>query len=112
MISGYAIVLYWLLNYFGQTYANDALWFTLDTYRLSSVFQYPNTYAGLLSALFLASLYYTTHAQKWHWRFVHALMLVPVFVSLILTLSRTALVILPFIILIVLPFLRLAKQVI
>lgn len=112
MISGYAIVLYGLLNYFGQTYANDALWFTLDTYRLSSVFQYPNTYAGLLSALFLASLYYTTHAQKWHWRFVHALMLVPVFVSLILTLSRTALVILPFIILIVLPFLRLAKQVI
>ncbi|WP_213530881.1 O-antigen ligase family protein [Paenibacillus cisolokensis] len=111
MISGYVIVVYGLLNYFGQTYYPDALWYTLGTYRLSSVFQYPNTYAAVLTAIFLAALYYVTHATKWYWKFAHALMLVPTFVSLILTLSRAALVILPVIILIVLPFLRLTKQV-
>lgn len=111
MISGYAIMLYGLLNFFGQTFYPDALWYTLNTYRLSSVFQYPNTYAAVLSAIFLASLYYVVHATRWYWKLAHALMLVPTFVSLILTLSRAALVILPVIILILLPFYRLTKQV-
>ncbi|EFM09144.1 O-antigen polymerase [Paenibacillus curdlanolyticus YK9] len=110
--SGYIIVAWGLLNAFGIAYSRDALWEAQPgQYRLTSVFQYSNTYAALLIALFLVALYYSTHAANRYWRALHALMLVPIFVSFMLTLSRAALLLLPVLVLCLLPFLRLSKQI-
>ncbi|AJY74608.1 O-antigen ligase family protein [Paenibacillus beijingensis] len=110
VLSGYILVIFGLINLFGQIYTPDALWFTMGNYRLTSVFQYPNTYAAVLIAVLLVALYYTAHAVRYPWRFIHAFMLVPVLVSFMLTFSRAAIVIVPVVILILLPFFKLAKQ--
>ncbi|GFN32801.1 O-antigen ligase family protein [Paenibacillus xylaniclasticus] len=111
--SGYIIVIYGLLNVFGIAYKKDALWEAMPgQFRLTSVLQYSNTYAALLIALFLVALYYAAHVKNRYWRSVHALMLVPIFVSFMLTLSRAALLLLPVLILCLLPFLRISKQII
>ena len=83
-LSGYAIVIFGFLNLFGQHYYPNAIWFTSGQNRLASVFQYSNTYAGYLLALLLTALYYTVHVEK-AWRLLHAMMLVPIWVSLLLT---------------------------
>lgn len=111
MLSSYLIVLFGLLNLFGQLYYKDALWLAHDGYRLSSVFQYSNSYAGFLVALFLVSLYYAVHCVRPSARIIHAAMLVPIWISFMLTYSRGAIVIIPVMLLIVLPFLRLTKQI-
>ncbi|MBM7567975.1 O-antigen ligase family protein [Paenibacillus sacheonensis] len=110
LLSGYGIVFYGLANMMGQIYYPDALWYQQEVYRVSSVFQYPNAYAALLSALFLAGLYLVIQVRRPYWRFLHAFMLVPIWVSFMLTLSRGALVIVPVLILLVLPFLRFKQQ--
>lgn len=111
MAAGYIIVCYGLLNLFGQIYYRDALWLAHDGYRLASVFQYSNTYAGFLIALFLMSLYYAVHCERFALRLIHAAMLVPIWISFMFTYSRGAIVIIPVIVLIILPFLRLSKQI-
>ncbi|GGF92380.1 O-antigen ligase family protein [Paenibacillus abyssi] len=110
MLSGYFVVFYGLLNLFGQRYFPDALWFTSGNYRLTSVFQYSNTYAGYLVALLLIALYSAIHSSRIYTFALHAFMLVPIWISLMLTYSRGALVLLPILILLVLPFMRLYKQ--
>lgn len=111
MGSSYMIVLFGLLNLFGQIYYRDALWLAHDGYRLTAVFQYSNTYAGFLVAVFLAGLYYASHCVSRQARLAHALMLVPIWISFMLTYSRGAIVIVPVMILIILPFLSFAKQI-
>ena len=111
MAAGYVIVIYGLFNLFGQIYYQHAVWLAHDGYRLTSVFQYSNTYAGFLIALFLMSLYYAVHSNRLWIQLLHAAMLVPIWVSFMLTYSRGAIVIIPVIVLIVLPFLRLSKQI-
>ncbi|MWC27310.1 O-antigen ligase family protein [Paenibacillus sp. MMS18-CY102] len=110
--SGYIIVAWGMLNAFGLAYSRDALWQAQPgQFRLASVFQYSNTYAALLIALFLVALYYSTHVKNLYWRALHAIMLVPIFISFMLTLSRAALLLLPVLVLCLLPFLRLSKQI-
>ncbi|MFD0589831.1 O-antigen ligase family protein [Paenibacillus sp. GCM10027627] len=111
MISGGIIVLFGLLNLFGQIYYRDALWLAHDGYRLTSVFQYSNTYAGYLIALFLAGVFYAVHSSKLKIRLIYAAMLVPVWISFMMTFSRGAIVVIPFVVIAVLPFLRLSKQI-
>lgn len=111
MLAGAMIVLFGLFNLFGQTYKQDALWLAHDGYRLTSVFQYSNTYAGFLIALFLAAAYYAAHSARTSVRLAAAAMLAPVWLSFMLTYSRGAIVIIPVIVLLVLPFLRLSKQI-
>lgn len=111
MLSSYLVVLFGLLNLFGQMYYRDALWLAHDGYRLSSVFQYSNTYAGFLAALFLVSLYYAVHCIRPSARLIHAAMLVPIWISFMFTYSRGAIVVIPVMVLILLPFLRLTKQI-
>ncbi|MDQ0115222.1 O-antigen ligase family protein [Paenibacillus harenae] len=111
MLTSYIIVLSGLLNLFGQTYYPDALWLAHDGYRLTAVFQYSNTYAGFLVALFLASLYYASHCIRWQARLAHSLMLVPIWISFMLTYSRGAIVIIPVMVLAILPFLRFTRQI-
>ncbi|HUC93641.1 MAG TPA: O-antigen ligase family protein [Paenibacillus sp.] len=109
--AAYMVVLFGLLNLFGQVYYPDGLWLADNGYRLTSVFQYSNAYAAFLSAAILAGLYLMTESTKWYGRFVHALMLVPMIVSFFLTYSRGAIVLLPVIILLILPLLRFKQQI-
>ncbi|OMF30857.1 hypothetical protein BK133_16380 [Paenibacillus sp. FSL H8-0548] len=111
MLSSYLIVIFGLLNLFGQLYYRDALWLAHDGYRLASVFQYSNTYAGFLVGIFLVSLYYAVHCVRPSAKIVHAAMLVPIWISFMFTYSRGAIVFIPVIVLIILPFLRLSKQI-
>ncbi|MFD1956506.1 O-antigen ligase family protein [Paenibacillus thailandensis] len=110
MGTSYIIVLFGLLNLFGQVYYRDAMWLSSTGYRLTSFFQYSNTYAGFLLALFFATLYYTTNCKRWYMNLIHALMLAPIWISFMLTYSRGAFVVIPVILLALIPFLSFMRQ--
>lgn len=126
MISGYVVVWFGMLNWFGfkQSSARLIAWFTdlgnimeykdavmrVEELRLTSVFQYANSYAAYLIALFLGALYLIVHNKSTASRLAHSFMLVPIILSLLLTLSRGALVLLPVILLLMLPLVKLTKQ--
>lgn len=109
-LSGYAVVFYGIANMFGNAHFRDAVMLTDQGYRLTSVFQYANAYAAFLMALLLCCLYYISTSTRWYISALHAFMLIPISVSFWLTLSRGGIVTLPFIFLIVLPLLPLARQ--
>ncbi|MFC5446855.1 O-antigen ligase family protein [Paenibacillus aestuarii] len=130
MISGYVIVIFGLLYWLGNgSFAGHLVsWFaTMDNsnnflyrdavmtdangLRLTSVFQYANTYAAYLIMLFLGSLFFIIKARKWYSVLPHALMMVPMIVSFWLTLSRGAIVVIPVIFLIMLFFLSISRQI-
>ncbi len=111
LLGGYSIVIFGLFNMFGQLFAPDAIWHTSGTYRMASVFQYSNTYAGFLLALFLCAAYMAVHESRRFTAGLHAFMLVPIWISFMLTYSRGALVLAPVIVLCILPFLRFTKQI-
>ncbi|WP_338554862.1 O-antigen ligase family protein [Paenibacillus sp. KS-LC4] len=110
MLSAYLIVFFGLLNLFGQQYYKDAMWLAHDGYRLSSVFQYSNTYAGFLIAIFLVAAYYAATCERWYMRLANSIMLVPILISFFLAYSRGAIVIIPVMLIVILPFLKLARQ--
>lgn len=109
-VSGYAMVLFGVANMFGNMYSRDAVMLTDQGYRVTSDFQYANTYAAFLMVVLLCCLYYITHTTKRYWIAVHSLMLVPICLSFWLTLSRGGLVTLPFIFLLILPLLSFGRQ--
>ncbi|RKN65128.1 O-antigen ligase family protein [Paenibacillus ginsengarvi] len=108
--SAYAVVLFSLLNMFGNVYFYDAVMRQGDELRLTSVFQYANAFAGFLIIPLLCGLYSIVSSRKWYVTAAHAFMLVPVLLSFFLTLSRGGLVLLPFVVLAFLPFLTFEKQ--
>ncbi|MEF3313267.1 O-antigen ligase family protein [Paenibacillus sp. GYB004] len=110
VICSYVIVLYGILNLFGNAYARDGIMLTDQGLRLTSVFQYANAYAAFLMAALFACLYLLVHSRKWYAIAGHSLMLVPIIVSFWLTLSRGGIVVIPFVLLLVLPFISLKKQ--
>jgi tetratricopeptide (TPR) repeat protein len=110
-VSGYAIVIFGLLNAMGHIYKKDAIWFTSGAYRLTSVFQYSNTYAGFLLALLLCAAFSAVNAKRRVVSWLHAFMLVPIWISFMLTYSRGALVLLPVLALAFVVFLRLDRQI-
>lgn len=124
----YVIVGFGLLNWLGGSNlaANLVGWFTsavqngkyIDAVmvdsngpRLTSVFQYANTYAAFLMALLFASIFSLVRTKKWYGQLTHGFMLVPIIVSIMLTLSRTGLVLLPVVFVVLLLFLKPAKQI-
>ncbi|MEI7028254.1 O-antigen ligase family protein [Paenibacillus sp. y28] len=125
--SGYVIVIFGFLNWFGdaslfgimnwsevpgqvsKVYSN-AVWVDSNGPRLTSVFQYPNTYAGYLIALLISGAFLITRTRRLSIVAVNALLLVPILLSFMLTLSRGAYVIIPVVLLLVLPFLGLFRQ--
>ncbi|MFD0697763.1 O-antigen ligase family protein [Paenibacillus sp. GCM10027628] len=130
MVTGYVIVLFGLLHWLGNgNFAGHLVsWFaTMDAsnqynyrdavmtdsngLRLTSVFQYANTYAAYLIMLFLGSLFFIVKSRKWYAVLPHALMMVPMIVSFWLTLSRGAIVIIPILFLIMLFFLSISRQI-
>lgn len=127
MTVTYLIVGFGLLHWFGQgkTAGAIAKWFSNTvlngTYthavmtdsnglRLTSVFQYANTYAAFLMAFLFAAVFFVTTSRKWYGQAFHSFMLVPIIVSLLLTLSRGGLVMLPVVFVLLLLFLKPAKQ--
>ncbi|RKN82191.1 O-antigen ligase family protein [Paenibacillus ginsengarvi] len=110
MICGYAVVLYGILNLLGNAYSRDGVMLTDQGLRLTSVFQYANAYAAFLMALLFAGIYLLIHSRTWYSIILHSVMLVPILLSFFLTLSRGGLVVLPIILVLVLPFLPLKKQ--
>lgn len=124
----YIIVLFGLLNWLGQGKTvsamvgwfsgtvingqyNQAVWVDAIGPRLASVFQYPNTYAAFLMAFFFVAVFAITRSKKWYSHAIHGFMLVPIVVSILLTLSRGGLMFLPVVFIILLLFLKPAKQV-
>ncbi|MCP3776473.1 O-antigen ligase family protein [Paenibacillus sp. MZ04-78.2] len=131
MTSGYSVVLFGLLYWLGNGALGDHLvgWFAAmgeinnqksylyavmtdsNGSRLTSVFQYANSYAGYLIALIMGALYFIVKSHKWYAILPHALMMVPMIISFWLTLSRGALVFLPIILLVIMFFLNVTRQI-
>lgn len=124
----YVIVGYGLLNWFGAfSFAgklvgwfssgvvngvyNQAIWNDANGPRLASVFQYPNTYAAFLMAFLFISIFSLIRTKKVYMQMFHGFMLVPILLSLLLTLSRTGLVMMPIVFVIILLLLKPAKQI-
>ncbi|MBY0220378.1 O-antigen ligase [Paenibacillus illinoisensis] len=124
----YVIVGYGLLNWFGAfNFAgklvgwfssgvvngvyNQAIWNDANGPRLASVFQYPNTYAAFLMAFLFISNFSLIRTKKVYMQLIHGFMLVPILLSLLLTLSRTGLVMMPIVFVIILLLLKPAKQI-
>ncbi|MFE5324211.1 O-antigen ligase family protein [Paenibacillus sp. NPDC056579] len=126
MLSGYVVVWFGMINWLGykafaaglvQWFAEirnneykDAVMMASNQLRLTSTFQYANSYAALLIALLLAAVYLIVSSRKPVTIAIHSFMLVPIIISFLLTLSRGGLVILPIVLLVVLPFMKITKQ--
>ncbi|WP_339788604.1 O-antigen ligase family protein [Paenibacillus sp. FSL R7-0313] len=90
---------------------NQAIWNDSNGPRLASVFQYPNTYAAFLMTFFFISIFSMIRSKRVYTQLLHGFMLVPIILSLLLTLSRTGLVMLPIVFVILLLLLKPAKQI-
>jgi O-antigen ligase len=90
---------------------NQTIWNDANGPRLASVFQYPNTYAAFLMAFLFISIFSLIRTKKVYMQLVHSFMLVPILLSLLLTLSRTGLVMMPIVLVIILLLLKPAKQI-
>jgi tetratricopeptide (TPR) repeat protein len=128
LLTGYLTVVFGFMNWFGDasfwglmnwsetagsfasTY-KDAVLVSDNQLRLSSVFQYPNSYAAYLIALILASTVISVTRKNKTLVMLNIIFLVPAFTSLYLTLSRGGLVTLPIILLFILPFLTFQRQI-
>ncbi|GIQ71255.1 hypothetical protein DUZ99_13255 [Xylanibacillus composti] len=84
VVSGYVVVIYGWMNWFGNAEYQDAV---LNG-RMAGVFQYPNTYAAFMTSILMISLLYLLKARKWYEIVPHALMIFPIIFSFVLTLSR------------------------
>ncbi|MGE6667859.1 O-antigen ligase family protein [Paenibacillus xylanexedens] len=90
---------------------NQAIWNDANGPRLASVFQYPNTYAAFLMAFLFIGIFSLIRTKKLFIQMFHGFMLVPIILSLLLTLSRTGLVMMPIVFVIILLLLKPAKQI-
>jgi len=123
--SGWLIVIFGFMNWFGDasfwgmfqwdqpgkpTLYQDAVMHTADGYRLTSVFQYANSYAAYLIGLLLASITVAIYTRNKALMFISGTLLVPVLLSFILTLSRGGLIVFPLVAILFLPALIFRKQ--
>ncbi|MEJ8303604.1 O-antigen ligase family protein [Saccharibacillus sacchari] len=123
----YLIVIYGFINWFGQRMFAGSLvgWFShvvsngvytdavmtdSNGLRLTSVFQYANTYAAFLMAMLFAVLFTASRSLKLYDRLIHGFMLVPIILSIALTLSRGGLVMLPIVFIVLLLLLKPTQQ--
>ncbi|OKP94372.1 O-antigen ligase family protein [Paenibacillus sp. P46E] len=89
----------------------DAVMTDSNGLRLTSIFQYANTYAAFLMAFLFVAVFALVRSKKWYGTLTHGFMLVPIIVSLLLTLSRGGLVMLPVVFILLLLSLKPAKQI-
>lgn len=89
----------------------DAVMLTNDGLRLTSVFQYANTYAAFLMAFLFSALFSICELRSFWLKYIHAFMLVPIILSILMTLSRGGLILLPVIFVVLLLFLKPHRQI-
>lgn len=89
----------------------DAVMTDSNGLRLTSIFQYANTYAAFLMAFLFVALFALIRSKKWYGPLLHGFMLVPIIVSTLLTLSRGGLVMLPVVFILLLLFLKPVQQI-
>lgn len=111
LLSGYLVTLYGIGTLFGLFYSQDSVMLTDQGLRLTSVFQYANAFAAFLMAILFSGLLMISKTSRKWLIFAHAFMIVPMMLSFLLTLSRGGYVVLPFIVLAILPFLGLVRQI-
>jgi len=118
--SASLIMLLGMLNWLGsgtlggilpQSWSADALQLHEDGMRLTSIFQYANTYAAYLLAYIFVCIAIMTLSNQKVMTSISAAMIVPAWMSFIFTLSRGAWVMVPVVFILVLPLLRLSKQI-
>ncbi|WP_249900988.1 O-antigen ligase family protein [Paenibacillus sp. PK3_47] len=104
-----------LVGWFSNTVRDgiylDAVMTDSNGLRLTSIFQYANTYAAFLMAFLFVAVFALIRSKKWYGTLTHGFMLVPIIVSLLLTLSRGGLVMLPVVFILLLLFLKPAQQI-
>lgn len=104
-----------LVGWFSNTVRNniylDAVMSDSNGLRLTSIFQYANTYAAFLMAFLFVALFALIRSRKWYGTLTHGFMLVPIIVSILLTLSRGGLVLLPVVFILLLLFLKPVQQI-
>lgn len=104
-----------LVGWFSNTVRNDiyldAVMTDSNGLRLTSIFQYANTYAAFLMAFLFVAIFALIRSKKWYGTLTHGFMLVPIIVSMLLTLSRGGLVLLPVVFILLLLFLKPAQQI-
>lgn len=88
----------------------DAVMMDSNGARLTSVFQYANTYAAYLMAFLFVAVFFIGTSRAWWSKFIHGFMLVPIILSIFLTLSRGGLVLLPVVFVLLLVFLKPYRQ--
>lgn len=104
-----------LVGWFSNTVRNgvylDAVMTDSNGLRLTSIFQYANTYAAFLMAFLFVAVFALIRSKKWYGTLTHGFMIVPIIVSILLTLSRGGLVLLPVVFILLLLFLKPAQQI-
>ncbi|WP_440960906.1 O-antigen ligase family protein [Paenibacillus nitricinens] len=104
-----------LVGWFSNTVRNgiylDAVMTDSNGLRLTSIFQYANTYAAFLMAFLFVAIFALIRSKKWYGTLTHSFMLVPIILSILLTLSRGGLVLLPVVFILLLLFLKPAQQI-
>jgi len=122
LLSCPVIVFFGFMNWFGDAslfgliqYANpdNALVYSEAVLgeRLTSVFRYANTYAAFLIAFLFLFLHVLTSSQRRLAIAGAGFMLIPVILSILLTLSRSGLVMMPLVFLIIMLFLPVGRQI-
>ncbi|WII37173.1 O-antigen ligase family protein [Paenibacillus thiaminolyticus] len=106
-----AILIGWFSRINSEGLYQQAIWVDSNGPRLASVFQYPNTYAAYLMAFLFVAVFYITTSRKAVSHAVNGFMLVPIILSILLTLSRSGLVLLPVVFVVVLLFVKPARQI-
>lgn len=101
----------WFSNTVREGKYLDAVMTDSNGLRLTSIFQYANTYAAFLMAFLFVAVFALVRSKKWYGTLTHGFMLVPIIVSLLLTLSRGGLVMLPVVFILLLLFLKPAQQI-
>jgi len=101
----------WFSNTVSGSIYLDAVMTDSNGLRLTSIFQYANTYAAFLMAFLFVAVFALIRSRKWYGTLTHGFMIVPILLSLLLTLSRGGLVMLPAVFILLLLFQKPAKQV-
>ncbi|WP_025690417.1 O-antigen ligase family protein [Paenibacillus zanthoxyli] len=89
----------------------DAVMTDANGLRLTSIFQYANTYAAFLMAFLFVAIFALIRSKKAYGTLINGFMLVPIIVSLLLTLSRGGLVMLPVVFVLLLLFQKPSRQI-
>lgn len=110
LTSGSILTLYGLMNWFGFATYQDAVMYDGTILRLSGIFQYANTNAAFLIAFYFILILTILQSKKKYIHYIAGFMVLPALLSIMLTFSRGAMVLIPLIALLIMLSMRLSNQ--